>query len=92
MRDEKKLESILNLVSEYIEESENKEWVAERDWVSYSGLYYDKEEYLAALKVLLSGWLIFGENAILIQGILNGARQIKKDINLNNKGGKNNAK
>ena len=28
--------------------------------------------------------LIFGDNAILIQGILNGAR----NINLNNKGGK----
>ena len=36
--------------------------------------------------------LIFGDNAVFIQGILNGAKQIKKDINLNNEGGKNNAK
>tara|TARA_R110002110_G_scaffold335246_1_gene545987 strand:- start:632 stop:817 length:186 start_codon:yes stop_codon:yes gene_type:complete len=31
--------------------------------------------------------MIFGENALFIQGILNGAKQIKKDINLNDKGG-----
>ena len=36
--------------------------------------------------------MIFGENAIFIQGILNGAKQIKKDINLNSKGGEDNAK
>ena len=59
---------------------------------------YNKKDEIARIKeakkngdIYISP-LIFGENAILIQGILNGARQIKKDINLNNKGGKNNAK
>ena len=59
---------------------------------------YNKKDEIARIKeakkngeIYISP-LIFGENAILIQGILNGARQIKIDINLNNKGGKNNAK
>ena len=55
---------------------------------------YNKKDEIARIKeakkngeIYISP-LIFGENAILIQGILNGARQIKKDINLNSKGGK----
>ena len=36
--------------------------------------------------------MIFGENAVFIQGILNGAKQIKKDINLRGEGGEDNAK
>ena len=59
---------------------------------------YNKKDEIARIKEakkngeIYISLLIFGDNAILIQGILNGARQIKKDINLNNKGGKNNAK
>ena len=51
---------------------------------------YNKSDELAKIKeakknnqIYISP-LIFGDNAILIQGILNGAR----NINLNNKGGK----
>ena len=59
---------------------------------------YNKKDEIARIKEakkngeIYISQLIFGDNAVLIQGILNGARQIKKDINLNNKGGKNNAK
>ena len=60
---EKKLQEVLNLAAEYIGEAKNKEWVEGEDWVSYSGPYFNEKEYLAALEVLLSGWLVFGENA-----------------------------
>ena len=59
---------------------------------------YNKKDEIARIKeakkngeIYISP-LIFGDNAIFIQGILNGAKKIKKDINLNNAGGKNNAK
>lgn len=57
-----KLEQILKLVSEFIQEKDNT-WTAGKDWVSYSGPHYDEKEYLAAINVLLDGWLVFGENA-----------------------------
>ena len=56
-----KLNNILNLVEEYISEKQEKEsWSAGEDWVSYSGPIFDTNEYTAAIKQLLSGWLIFG--------------------------------
>ena len=30
------------------------------DWISYSGPYYNQNEYYAAIKTLLDGWLVFG--------------------------------
>ena len=57
-----KLEQILDLVSEYIEESKP-QWDGKTDWVSYSGPHFDDREYRAAVEVLLSGWMIFGKNA-----------------------------
>ena len=56
-----KLQQILNLVDEYVtEREENKSWIPGQDWVSYSGPVYDRDEYMSAVEVLLSGWLIFG--------------------------------
>jgi CDP-6-deoxy-D-xylo-4-hexulose-3-dehydrase len=54
-------DKILELVEEYIDETQTDKWVAGEDWVSYSGPIYDKNEYKAAISQLLSGWLIFGE-------------------------------
>ena len=56
-----KLENILNLVEEYVLDSK-KDWKEGEDWVSYSGPMVDQDEYIAAIRQLLSGWLIFGEN------------------------------
>ena len=58
-----KLENILELVKDYVEEKIEKEsrWSPGEDWVSYSGPVFDSEEYLAAVESLLSGWLIFGK-------------------------------
>ena len=59
---------------------------------------YNKKDEIARIKEakkngeIYISQLIFGDNAVFIQGILNGAKQIKKNINLNNEGGKNNAK
>ena len=57
-----KLEQILNLVSEYINEKDT-DWNKENDWVAYSGPHFSDKEYRAAIEVLLDGWLIFGKNA-----------------------------
>ena len=55
-------QQILNLVQEYIEQKlENEEWNPGEDWVSYSGPVFDASEYLAAVDVLLDGWMIFGK-------------------------------
>jgi len=57
-----KLQSILELVHEYITDKHEKEvWNPGDDWVSYSGPVFDEKEYLAAVQVLLSGWMIFGK-------------------------------
>ena len=59
-----KLEQILNLVTEYVsEKQENEKWTAGEDWVSYSGPVFDDQEYLAAVRQILDGWMIFGKNA-----------------------------
>ena len=58
-----KLEQILKLVGEYISDKRSAETWAEGDWVKYSGLYYDAEEYKSAVETLLGEWLIFGEKA-----------------------------
>jgi CDP-6-deoxy-D-xylo-4-hexulose-3-dehydrase len=57
-----KLEQILELVSEYVNEKET-DWDGEKDWVAYSGPHFTDDEYRAAIEVLLDGWLIFGKNA-----------------------------
>jgi len=57
-----KLNEILDLVEDYIQDRQKQEkWEAEKDWVSYSGPMIDSNEYIAAIRQLLSGWLIFGQ-------------------------------
>ena len=57
-----KLQNIIELVHEYITDKHEKEvWNPGDDWVSYSGPVFDEKEYLAAVQVLLSGWMIFGK-------------------------------
>jgi CDP-6-deoxy-D-xylo-4-hexulose-3-dehydrase len=58
-----KKQKILELVKEYINEKATSEsWNPGEDWVSYSGPIFDEKEYLAAVNVLLDGWMIFGKN------------------------------
>ena len=69
---DQKRKQILELVSEYYEEKRSKDtWNPGTDWVSYSGLNYDKDEILAAVKVILddfsNDWVIFGKNNKLFE-------------------------
>ena len=55
------MEEILKLVSEYIKDKKSKKtWAAGKDLVQYAGDYFDDQEYVAAIKSLLGGWLVLG--------------------------------
>lgn len=41
-----------------------KEWKAGEDWVRYAGPYFTSAEYEAAVKSLLEGWLVLGQDAV----------------------------
>ena len=44
-----KLNKILDLVKEYVQEKNNKDWKPGEDWLSYSGPVFDEKEYQAAI-------------------------------------------
>lgn len=63
-----KLEQILTLVSEYIDEKHSqKTWEAGKDWVRYAGPWYNADEYVRAVGSLLQEWLVLGEDAIAFE-------------------------
>jgi len=58
------MKEILELVEKYIEEKHaQKTWKAGEDWVQYAGPYFSSDEYVAAVKSLLSEWLVLGAEA-----------------------------
>ncbi len=58
-------QQILNLVAEYITQRHaEKTWVPGKDWVQYSGPYFNSAEFVAAFDTLLDEWLTLGEDAI----------------------------
>ncbi len=61
-----KMDEILKLVETFIQEqTENKaKWEPGKDWVQYSGPYFDSTEISAAVQTLLKGWLVLGNDAI----------------------------
>jgi CDP-6-deoxy-D-xylo-4-hexulose-3-dehydrase len=57
-----KKDQILNLIKEHIlEQQQEKKWQPGKDWVQYSGPYFDSDEYVAAVESLLNNWFILGE-------------------------------
>ena len=57
-----KKQAILDAVAEYIKEKKaSKTWVAGKDWVQYSGPWFNEDEYINAVSSLLNEWLILGE-------------------------------
>lgn len=58
------MDEILKLVSKYIKSNNNKKWVAGKDWVQYAGPYFSDDEYIQAVKSLLKGWLVLGQDGI----------------------------
>ena len=60
----KKRKKILESVSEYfLEKMSQKEWKKQKDWLEYSGPFYDEKEYVAAISSLLDEWLVFGKQS-----------------------------
>jgi CDP-6-deoxy-D-xylo-4-hexulose-3-dehydrase len=59
------MNEILKLVKEHIETTQAaKTWTAGKDFVHYSGVYYDSDEYVAGIESLLQGWLVMGNNGM----------------------------
>jgi len=44
--------------------NQDKRWVAGKDFVNYSGPYFDHKEILAATSTLLDGWLVMGNDCV----------------------------
>lgn len=56
-----KKQAILDLVAEYIKEKkQNKTWVAGKDWVQYSGPWFNQDEFVNGVDTLLDEWFILG--------------------------------
>lgn len=57
-----KKQIILDAIAEYIREKRSsKTWVAGKDWVQYSGPYFDEKEFVNGVESLLNEWFILGE-------------------------------
>ena len=56
---------ILSLVRSYMKQKKKKDkrWVAGKNWVNYSGPFYNENEYVAGIDSLLDEWLILGNKA-----------------------------
>ena len=63
---EEKLDRILELIEDYVSDSDQS-WKAGEDWVRYAGSYFDTKEYTEAVKTLLNGWLVLGEDAMTFE-------------------------
>jgi CDP-6-deoxy-D-xylo-4-hexulose-3-dehydrase len=63
-----KKEQILQLVAEYINEKHaEKTWTPGKDWVQYSGPYFDSKEFVVSVNTLLNEWLVLGTDAITFE-------------------------
>ena len=59
------MKDILNQVKEYAENKLlKKDWVKGKDLVQYAGPYFSSDEYVAAVKSILEGWLVMGNEGI----------------------------
>lgn len=59
------MDDILKLIKEYAEQNLiKKKWEAGKDLVHYAGNYFSSEEYVAAVKSLLGGFLVLNTEAV----------------------------
>lgn len=59
------MEEILKLVKEYADKNlTKKKWEPGKDLVHYAGTYFDSNEYVAAIKSLLGGFLVLNTEAV----------------------------
>jgi len=65
MSNDEKVQQILSLVKDYIDEKKSERvWHPGVDWVQYAGPLYDSNEYTRAVKTLLGEWLVMGDESI----------------------------
>lgn len=61
MNQQEKINQILNLVREVVDEQQaSQNWQAGKDFVNYSGPFFDSAEYVSGVESLLKGWLVMG--------------------------------
>lgn len=59
---QKMMAEILDKIDLFIAEKQRTTtWTPGKDWVQYSGPYFNSQEYMAGVETLLGGWLILGE-------------------------------
>jgi len=64
------MDRILNEIKKYADENIlKKNWEAGKDWVQYSGPYFSSDEYVAAVKSLLTGWIVMSEDSLSFENI-----------------------
>ena len=57
-----KKKAILKLVESYIStKRKNQTWVPGKDWIQYSGPYFNSEEFVAGVDTILDEWFILGK-------------------------------
>lgn len=56
-------EKILTDIAQYIwQEREKKTWTPGKDFVNYAGPFFDEHEVIVAVRTLLDGWLVMGDD------------------------------
>lgn len=64
------MDKILDEIKKYADENIlTKKWEAGKDWVQYSGPYFSSDEYVAAVRSLLSGWIVMSEDSLSFENI-----------------------
>jgi len=53
---------ILELIQ--LKRTEKKTWTSGKDYVQYSGDFFDDDEFFAAIESVLNGWWVLGENGL----------------------------
>jgi len=57
-----KKQIILDLVADYIKEKKaSKTWTPGKDWIQYSGPWFNEQEHIGAVDTLLDEWFILGQ-------------------------------
>lgn len=75
------MEQILKLVEDYIKEKNSlKKWTPGKDLVHYAGTYFDHEEFVAAIRSLLGGFLVLNTEASKFER--NFPKHLGKDLGL----------
>lgn len=72
---------IFNLVTAYFNQKKSKKtWTAGKDWVQYAGPYFDDNEYIQSIDVLLDEWLVLGQRGLNFENIF--PKQVGKQFGI----------